>query len=63
MKSGAYRTAGVDFISWDDGSKDPSVIEHVGGLIFTQYVIPFEVLSLVLLAALIAGLFMARKED
>lgn len=54
--------APIDFNQWEDGQKDISAIEHVGGLIFTQYVIPFEVLSLVLLAALIAGLYMARRE-
>lgn len=52
----------IDFTQWDGGAKDTSAIEHVGALIFTQYVVPFEVLSLVLLAALIAGLYMARKE-
>lgn len=62
--SGFFGSAAtIDFTKWDDGSKDSSAIEHVGALIFTQYVIPFEVLSLVLLAALIAGLYMAKKEE
>lgn len=53
----------IKFTQWSDGSKDSSAIEHVGALLFTEYVIPFEVLSLILLAALIGGLYMARKEE
>jgi NADH:ubiquinone oxidoreductase subunit 6 (subunit J) len=53
----------IDYTTWDDGSKDTSGIEHVGGLLFTKYVIPFEVLALVLLAALLGSLYMAKKEE
>ncbi len=53
----------ITFTVWEDGSKDTSAIEHVGGLVFTKYVIPFEVLSLVLLAALLGSLYMAKKEE
>jgi len=41
---------------------DSSGIVHVGQLVFTAYVIPFEALSLVLLAALIGGIYLAKKE-
>ena len=53
----------IDYTVWEDGSKDTSGIEHVGGLLFTKYVIPFEVLALVLLAALLGSLYMAKKEE
>ena len=53
----------IDYTVWEDGSRDASGIEHVGGLLFTKYVIPFEVLALVLLAALLGSLYMAKKED
>ncbi|MDF1556727.1 MAG: NADH-quinone oxidoreductase subunit J [ANME-2 cluster archaeon] len=53
----------ITFTVWEDGSMDTSAIEHVGGLLFTKYVIPFEVLSLVLLAALLGSLYMAKKEE
>jgi NADH:ubiquinone oxidoreductase subunit 6 (subunit J) len=53
----------IDYTFWEDGSKDASGIEHVGGLLFTKYVIPFEVLALVLLAALLGSLYMAKKEE
>ena len=41
---------------------DPSNIEGIGMLIFTQYVVPFEVLSIVLLASLIGAIYMAKGE-
>ncbi len=53
----------IDFTVWEDGSRDTSAIEHVGALLFTQYVIPFEVIALVLLAALLGSLYMAKKEE
>ncbi len=53
----------IDYTVWDDGSKDASGIEHVGGLLFTKYVVPFEVLSLILLAALLGSIYMAKKEE
>jgi NADH:ubiquinone oxidoreductase subunit 6 (subunit J) len=53
----------IDFTVWEDGSKDTSAVEHVGGLLFTRYVVPFEVLSLVLLAALLGSIYMAKREE
>ncbi|MBW6469750.1 MAG: NADH-quinone oxidoreductase subunit J [Methanosarcinaceae archaeon] len=41
---------------------DQSNIEAIGVLIFTQFVIPFEVLSIVLLAALIGAIYIAKGE-
>lgn len=39
----------------------PSTID-IGNAIFTTFVFPFEVISLVLLAALIGAIFIAKKE-
>jgi len=44
----------IDYTVWEDGSRDASGIEHVGGLLFTK---------LILLAALLGSLYMAKKED
>ncbi|MDO9517373.1 MAG: F420H2 dehydrogenase subunit FpoJ [Methanosarcinaceae archaeon] len=41
---------------------DQSNIEAIGVLIFTQFVIPFEVLSIVLLSALIGAIYIAKGE-
>lgn len=41
---------------------DQSNIEGIGMLIFTQYVAPFEVLSIVLLASLIGAIYLAKGE-
>ncbi|HIE31707.1 MAG TPA: dehydrogenase [Methanosarcinales archaeon] len=41
---------------------DPSGIVHIGTEIFTTYVVAFEVLALVLLAALIGGIYLAKED-
>lgn len=42
---------------------DPSNVEGIGMLIFTQYLASFEVLSVVLLASLIGAIYMAKGEE
>ena len=42
---------------------DPSGIVHIGMQIFTTYVVAFEVLALVLLAALIGGIYLAKEDE
>lgn len=55
--------------SWNTASElpanpaDPSNVEGIGMLIFTQYLAPFEVLSVVLLASLIGAIYMAKGEE
>jgi NADH:ubiquinone oxidoreductase subunit 6 (subunit J) len=45
-----------------ENAADQSNIEGIGVLLFTDFVVPFEVLSLVLLATLIGATFMAKSE-
>ncbi|MEA3294956.1 MAG: NADH-quinone oxidoreductase subunit J [Euryarchaeota archaeon] len=54
--------ASLEYLVWEDGSKDVSGIEHIGSIVFGEQVVPFEILSLILLAALISGAYMAKKE-
>ena len=42
---------------------EPTATSDIANLIFTRFVIPFEVVSIVLLAALIGGIALARKDD
>jgi NADH-quinone oxidoreductase subunit J len=42
---------------------EPTATSDLANLIFTRFVIPFEVVSVVLLAALIGGIALARKDD
>jgi F420H2 dehydrogenase subunit J len=64
----AVIVTGVFGTSWHTVSElpenpaDPSNIQGIGMLIFTQYVVPFEVLSIVLLASLIGAIYMAKGE-
>ena len=38
-------------------------IEAVGNLLFTDYALPFEILSLLLLAAIIGAIYLARRPE
>jgi NADH-quinone oxidoreductase subunit J len=42
---------------------EPTPTSEIANLIFTRFVIPFEVVSVVLLAALIGGIALARRDD
>lgn len=41
---------------------DQSNIKGIGRLIFTNFVVPFEILSIVLLASLIGAIYMAKGD-
>jgi F420H2 dehydrogenase subunit J len=64
----AVMIAGIFGTSWNTVSElpenpaDQSNIEGIGLLIFTHYVAPFEVLSIVLLASLIGAIYLAKGE-
>lgn len=47
----------------DTSASAPGSTGLVGAQLFTTYVLPFEVVSFVLLAALIGAIVLARKED
>jgi NADH-quinone oxidoreductase subunit J len=42
---------------------EPTPTADIADVIFTRYIIPFEVLSVVLLAALIGGIALARRDE
>lgn len=57
----------VVVVSWDisgvgDKSLTPS-LQELSSLLFNRYVFPFELVSLVLIAALIGAIVLARKEE
>lgn len=60
--TGAFGTSWSTVSDLPENPADPSNIEGIGMLIFTQYVVPFEVLSIVLLASLIGAIYMAKGE-
>jgi NADH-quinone oxidoreductase subunit J len=47
----------VSFGSWVGGTA-----EHIGQLLFTQYLLPFEVISILILIAILGAVVLARKE-
>lgn len=59
---GAFGTSWNTVSELPANPEDQSNIEGIGVLTFTQYVAPFEVLSIVLLASLIGAIYMAKGE-
>ncbi len=59
---GAFGTSWNTVSELPQNPADQSNIEGIGLLTFTQYVVPFEVLSIVLLASLIGAIYMAKGE-
>ncbi len=51
----------VKNVQWPEPPEGTS--EKIGGMLFTKYLLPFEVLSLLLLAAVIAAIYLARRRD
>jgi len=60
--TGAFGTSWNTVPELPENPADQSNIEGIGMLIFTQFVAPFEVLSIVLLASLIGAIYMAKGE-
>ena len=57
----AYATTA--YFGWAEGAVvERSTTEAVGDLLFKRFVIPFEAVSFVLLAALVGGIVLARKD-
>jgi NADH-quinone oxidoreductase subunit J len=54
-----------DAYSWDEAKIEPvpASAAAVGESIFSTYVLPFEVVSFLLLAALIGAIVLSRKDD
>jgi NADH-quinone oxidoreductase subunit J len=51
------KTVGVTFGSFTGGAA-----QDIGKLLFTQYLLPFEVTSILILIAIIGAVVLARKE-
>ncbi len=51
------RMAGVQFGSWVGGTA-----ERIGQMLFTEYLLPFEVISILILVAILGAVILARRE-
>ena len=47
----------VEFGTWVGGTA-----EHVGQMLFTEYLLPFEIISILILIAILGAVVLARKE-
>ncbi len=59
---GAFGTSWNTVSELPQNPSDPSNVQGIGMLIFTQYLAPFEVMSVVLLASLVGAIYMAKGE-
>jgi NADH-quinone oxidoreductase subunit J len=57
IEFGFSSTRTVEFGSWVGGTA-----ERVGQLLFTRYLLPFEVISILILIAILGAVVLARKE-
>jgi NADH-quinone oxidoreductase subunit J len=57
VRAGFSNLRVVEFGSWVGGTA-----ERVGQLLFTQYLLPFEVISILILIAILGAVVLARKE-
>lgn len=57
VRSGLPDLRTVEFGSWVGGTA-----EHVGQLLFTRYLLPFEVISILILIAILGAVVLGRKE-
>jgi NADH:ubiquinone oxidoreductase subunit 6 (subunit J) len=54
----------VTATDWGEvGSRIATATDALARLLFNEYVLPFEVVSVLLLAAVIGGVFLAKRED
>jgi len=47
----------VEFGSWVGGTA-----QHIGEMLFTEYLLPFEIISILILIAIVGAVVLARKE-
>jgi NADH-quinone oxidoreductase subunit J len=45
------------------GTRIATATDSLARLLFNEYILPFEVISVLLLAAVIGGVFLAKRED
>ncbi len=57
IRAGLSNLRTVEFGSWVGGTA-----ERVGQLLFTRYLLPFEVISILILIAILGAVVLARKE-
>ncbi len=57
VRSGFSNLRPVEFGSWVGGTA-----ERIGQLLFTRYLLPFEVISILILIAILGAVVLARKE-
>ncbi len=59
----ALRTADINAANTITGSGDIGLIKNLGKVLFNEYVLPFEVSSILFLSAMVGAMVIGRKEE
>jgi NADH-quinone oxidoreductase subunit J len=58
----AIRDAVVAQPTLDENSANAGLVENLGQLLFTKYVLPFEVSSILFIAAMVGAVLLAKRD-
>ena len=59
----AIAVGATDWAGGAEGGRRPTGTDDLARVLFDKYVLPFEVVSVLLLAAVIGGVFLAKREE
>lgn len=60
---GALKTAAVNQTAMIEMGGDIGLVQHLGQVLFTDYVLPFEISSILFLSAMVGAMVLGRRED
>lgn len=59
----AFKTAAVNYNGAVASGGDIGLVEHLGSVLFNDYVLPFEISSVLFLSAMVGAMVLGRRED
>lgn len=59
----ALKTAAVNYTGVVEAGGDIGLVQHLGKVLFNDYVLPFEISSVLFLSAMVGAMILGRRED
>lgn len=59
----ALKTASINYSANIDLGGDIGLVQHLGSVLFSDYVLPFEISSVLFLSAMVGAMVLGRRED
>jgi NADH-quinone oxidoreductase subunit J len=60
---GALKQVKMDMPTLDPATSQIGMVENLGKVLFTQFLLPFELASILLLVAMVGAVLLARREE